>query len=186
MSRSWVHSIPRFPIPSCKIATLDLRISNRDSEGTTKPDRQTKGGDKQKEGLVDCNIPKIHLKKLLEIISKFRFVVELPNSPEPFPISVPTSESNHCPVSLFLLVPRVTPDRRACTTRRGRRRDRRRRDLLPSLSFSFSPPLFFFLFPFSFLFPPALSFLSSAALSHTRRVARRSPATALTPAAPRP
>ena len=53
-------------------------------------------------------------------------------------IPVPTSESNRCPVSLFSLVPRVTPDRRACASSRGRCRDFRR------LSLSLSFFLFFF------------------------------------------
>ena len=107
-------------------------------------------------GVDGCNIPKIHLKKLLEIISKFWFVVELPKSPgtlsikslsrHPNPVAVPTSESSRCHVSLFSLVPCITPDRRACASSRDHRRDFRH------LSLSLFPffPFFFSLSPFSF------------------------------------
>ena len=85
-------------------------------------------------------------------------------SPPDLPISRKTGPDiriHRCPVYLFALVPRITPDQRACACSRGRRRDRRRRDLSLflslSFSFSFSLPfsfLFFFLFPFSLSLSP--------------------------------
>ena len=100
-----------------------------------------------------CNIPKIyqiksHAKK---IIFKILFVVELnpsypsPISPKPFPD--PTPESDHCPVSLFLLAPRASSDRtsqHACPT--------------PPQSSPKYPPSLSFSLSFSFSFSFSISF----------------------------
>ena len=118
------------------------------------------------------------------------FIVEL----RPFPPDLPKNRSRHLNPSLSRLPVRLCPARNARLARvrvqsRSSPRSAPARSLSLSLSFSFSFSLpfsflFFFLFPFSLSLSPF--FLSSAALPHARRAARRSPATALTPAAPRP
>ena len=89
-----------------------------------------------------------------------------PFSPKPVPSDLcPNIRINHSLVSFFFLFRasctadhRITPDRRACASGRGRRREIRRSISLflsPSLSLSFSLPIFFFpFFSFSFSLSP--------------------------------
>ena len=152
-----------------------------------------------------CNSPKIYQNKSrAKNIFKSLFIVELnPSEIVPRPISqspekpIPTSESNRHPVSLFFLIPRVTPDQRVCSSGRGRRHETRQRDLSLFLPLSlfillflhFLFPFFFFSFPSSFLLFLPASLLSSlprppACCSAPRAPARHRPTRSMWPRRP--